>query len=177
MLHMESWCSALLSKVRCKRTGHHGSSSEYLKQKHKQRNTLCCRISKLYVMILIGRPLYIKELVIHVTANVSGPNPGLCYALLRYVTCTAWPSGLSSAVHIYWLQDKLTWLKSCKFVYTMLSFLTVFSLINVILSNTLQSLNVALAGIITNQILLVLNNSVIALTLFSTPNPEMNNHL
>lgn len=82
----------------------------YGKQKYKQSNTLCCRISKFHVMIMTGRPLYIEELVIHVTAHVSGPKPGLCYALLCFVTCTAWPSGLSLAVHIYWLQDKLTWL-------------------------------------------------------------------
>lgn len=82
----------------------------YGRKKHKQSNTLCCRISKVHVMIMTGRLLYIEELVIHVTAHASGPKPGLCYALLCYVTCTAWLSGLSHAVHIYWLQDKLTWL-------------------------------------------------------------------
>lgn len=44
------------------------------------------------VMILIGRPLYTEELVIHVIGSVSGKKPGLCCAVLCCVTDAAWPS-------------------------------------------------------------------------------------
>lgn len=56
-------------------------------------------------MILTRRPSYIKELVIGKKVNLSTASPVPCCA-----AHPAWPSCLSWAAQIPWLQDHVSWL-------------------------------------------------------------------
>ena len=62
---------------------------------------MSCHIGRLAAVMTVTRiPLYIEELVIHITVCLSRARPVLCCSTLHY-------SGLCCTAQIPWLQDKL----------------------------------------------------------------------